>query len=86
MAKFTVDLGNLPLTDDEQNGIASAIHAAVIGHMATLANPGVHAATKTLNHAGMAFAPATPRVKATRGGKAAAAKPAGSGRAARKAG
>lgn len=60
MARFVVDLGDIPLSDEEQNGIASAIHAAVIGHMATLSNPGIHAATKTLNHAGMGFAPPNP--------------------------
>jgi hypothetical protein len=57
MARFVVDLGDIPLSDEEQNGIASAIHTAVIGHLATISNPGVHAATKTLNHAGMGFAP-----------------------------
>lgn len=78
MARFVVDLGDIPLTDEEHNGIASAIHAAVIGHLATIANPGVHAATKTLNHAGMGFAPpsepGTPK-------KPAKAKPATRGRA-----
>lgn len=58
MAKFVVDLGDLPMSDEEKSGIASAIHAAVIGHLATTSNAGLHAATKTLNHAGMLAAPA----------------------------
>jgi hypothetical protein len=60
MARFVVDLGDLPLTAEEHNGIASAIHAAVIGHLAGASNPGLHAATKTLNHAGMGFAAPSP--------------------------
>lgn len=90
MARFVVDLGNVKLTDEEQSGIASAVHTAVIGHLATLANPGVHAATKTLNHAGMIFAAADPTAKVTRSvGKVAAAKiakPAATTRSARKSG
>lgn len=56
MAKFTVDLGDVALTADEHNAIASAIHTAVIGQLANVADPAVHAGTKTLHHAGMGFA------------------------------
>ncbi len=102
MARFVVDLGNVKLSDEEHNGIASAIHAAVIGHLASSTNPGLHAATKTLNHAGMGFAAPNPvatragkaavaqtavaKVAATRAVKAVAAKPAATSRAARKSG
>lgn len=96
MAKFVVDLGNVKMTDEEQNGIASAVHAAVIGRLASLSNPGLHDATKTLNRAGMIVAGSdriakagrtanTGEAKAARG-KAVAAKPAASSRAARKSG
>lgn len=58
MARFVVDLGDVSLSSDEHNAIASAIHTAVIGQLAKVSDPGVHAGTKTLHHAGMGFAPA----------------------------
>jgi hypothetical protein len=64
MARFVVDLGDVNLTGDEHNAIASAIHTAVIGQLAKVSDPGVHAGTKTLHHAGMGFtAPAAAAAK-----------------------
>ena len=95
MARFVVDLGDVKLSDEEHNGIASAIHTAVIGQLAKVADPSAHAATKTLNHAGMGFAAPSPATKAAgtkaastkaTAGKAVTAKPAAAAKAARKGG
>ena len=40
MTKFVVDLGDVPVSDDQKRQIAGAIHAAVAPHIANLKHPG----------------------------------------------
>jgi len=72
MAKLTIDLGNVKLSQTEHHALVGAVHAAVVGHLAASANPAVHAATKSLHDMGMGLtAAAAPAPAAKKPAKAA---------------
>lgn len=74
MSKLTIDLGDVKLSDKEHQSLVSAVHAAVVSHLAASSNAAVHQASKHLHDMGMGLAAAAPA-------KAAKAKPAAKSKA-----